>query len=64
MKDSESASRGLVAAPLVLGVVAFLIWLIYCYCIHHEPRYINIILLAPVLSFIGVIISIITRKTE
>ena len=63
MKDGKPASKKLMALPLILGISSFFTSALYLYSANHAPyTYIDIILVGPILSFIGVIISIITRK--
>lgn len=65
MKDRTPASKKLIALPLILGITSFLTFAFYYYSANHAPyTYIDIILVGPVLSFIGMIISIITRKSR
>lgn len=65
MKDRTPASKKLIALPLILGITSFLTFAFYYYSVNHAPyTYIDIILVGPVLSFIGMIISIITRKSR
>lgn len=65
MKDRTSASKKLIALPFILGIASFFTFALYYYSANHAPyTYIDIIVVGPVLSFIGVIISIITRKSR
>ena len=65
MKDRTKASKKLIALPLILGIASLLTFALYFYSANHAPySYIDIILVGPVLSFIGVIISIITRRSR
>lgn len=65
MKNREKVSRKLVAAPLILGIMSFLSFAVYLYSANTAPySYIGVIYAGPVLSLIGVIISIITRKSR
>jgi hypothetical protein len=51
------------ALPLCLGLGSFLVFAVYFYSANHGPyRYIDCILAGPVLSFAGVVISMLTRK--
>lgn len=61
MKDGKS----LIALPLILGIVSIFTFDIYYYSANHAPyKYTYMIFIGPVLSFVGVIISIITRKSR
>jgi peptidoglycan/LPS O-acetylase OafA/YrhL len=65
MKDGKSSIKTLIALPLILGVASFVSFAIYFYSANHAPyKYIDIILVGPVLSFVGMIISIMTRKSR
>ena len=65
MKDKKSVSKKLMMLPLILGISSFCIFALYFYSANHAPyTYTNIILVGPILSFIGVIVSIITRKSR
>ena len=65
MKDKKPISKKLMMLPLILGISSFCIFALYFYSANHAPyTYINIILVGPILSFIGVIISIITRRSR
>ena len=65
MKNRTPASKILMALPLILGITSFLTFALYFYSANHAPyTYIDIILAGPILSFIGVIISITTRRNR
>jgi hypothetical protein len=67
MKDGKPSikTKTLVALPLILGLASLLAFVIYYYGANHAPyKYIDIILVGPVFSFFGMIISIITRKSR
>jgi hypothetical protein len=67
MKDGKPSikTKTLVALPLILGLDSFLAFAIYFYSANHAPyKYTDIILVGPVFSFVGIIISIITRKNR
>ena len=65
MKHRTSAGKILIALPLILGIASLFTFALYYYSANHAPyTYIDIIVLGPVLSFIGMIISIITRKSR
>lgn len=64
MKDRKAANKILIAAPLILGISSFLAFALYFYSANHAPyTYTSIIFAGPILSFIGVIISILTRRS-
>ena len=51
--------------PLILGIASFGTFAIYFYSANHAPyTYIDVIVAGPILSFIGVIISVFTRKSR
>jgi hypothetical protein len=53
----------LTALPLILGIASLLAFAVYFYSANHAPyRYTDIIVVGPVLAFLGVIISILTRE--
>lgn len=63
MKDRTPKNKILIAVPLILGISSFLTFALYYYSANHAPyTYTNIIVAGPILSFFGVIISILTRK--
>ena len=65
MEDRKPVSRKLMMLPLILGIFSFFTFALYYYSANHAPySYVDIILVGPVLSFIGVIISIITRRSR
>lgn len=65
MKHPKPASRTLVAVPTLLGILSVLSFLIYLYSANHSPyRYIGIIHAGPILSLLGVVLSILTRKSR
>jgi peptidoglycan/LPS O-acetylase OafA/YrhL len=67
MKDGNPSikTKTLVALPLILGLASLLAFAIYYYSANHAPyQYTDIIIAGPVFSFIGVILSIITRKNR
>lgn len=65
MKDRISKNKILIAMPLILGISSFLTFALYYYSANHAPyTYTNIIVAGPILSFFGVIISILTRKNR
>ena len=65
MANRKPTSKKIMVLPLILGISSFFTFALYLYSSNHAPyTYINIILLGPILSFIGVIISIFTRKSR
>ena len=65
MKDKKQASKKLMMLPLILGISSFCTFALYYYSANHAPyTYTDIILVGPILSFIGVIVSIITRRSR
>lgn len=65
MKDRKPASKKLMVLPLILGITSFFTFALYYYSANHAPyTYIDVIIVGPVLSFIGVIISIFTRRSR
>ena len=65
MKDGKPASKKMIVLPLIMGISSFFTFTLYFYSANHAPyTYTDIILVGPILSFIGVIISIITRKSR
>jgi hypothetical protein len=65
MKNGKSSIKTLVTLPLILGIASFFTFAIYYYSANHAPyKYTDMILLGPVFSFVGIIISIITRKSR
>ena len=65
MKYRKPASKKLMLLPLILGISSFFTFALYYYSANHAPyAYTDIIIVGPILSFIGVIISIVTRKSR
>jgi hypothetical protein len=65
MKNGNLSVKTLVALPLILGLASFFAFAIYFYSANHAPyKYTDIILVGPVFSFGGIIISIVTRKSR
>lgn len=53
----------IIALPLILGIISLFTLALYYYSANHEPyKYVDSILIGPVLSCIGIVISICTRK--
>lgn len=68
MKNKTSESKIFIAAPLILGALSLLAFALYFYSANHAPytsyTYTDVIIAGPILSFIGVIISYITRESR
>lgn len=70
MKDRKQVNPALITAlmalPLILGISSFIPFrlFVYYYIADHVPYTTDIILIGPILSFIGVIISIITKRSR
>ena len=65
MKDKKQASKKLMVLPLILGISSFCTFAVYYYSANHALySYIDIICVGPILSFIGVIVSIVTRRSR
>lgn len=65
MRGRKIAGVKLTAVPLILGILSFLTFGLYYYSANHAPyTYTDVILAAPIFSFIGMIVSIITRKSR
>lgn len=65
MKNKISENKIFIAAPLILGALSLFAFAIYFYSANHAPyTYTDVIIAGPILSFIGVIISFITRESR
>ena len=67
MKDRKPASKEQVARPLILGLFSFIPLALLCFeiCVLDKSPFIPAVLLAgPILSMIGVILSIITGRSR
>ena len=65
MEDKKPVNKKLMVLPLILGISSFCTFALYFYSANHAPyTYTDIILVGPILSFIGVIVSIITRRSR
>lgn len=65
MKTQISTKKIFIAMPLVLGMLSLLSFMLYFYSANHAPyTYVGIIIVGPIFSFIGMIISIITRRSR
>ena len=65
MEDKKPVNKKLMVLPLILGISSFCTFALYFYSANHAPyTYTDIILVGPILSFIGVIVTIITRRSR
>ena len=65
MKNKISENKIFIATPLILGALSLFAFALYFYSANHAPyTYIDVIFWGPLCSFIGIVISIITRKTR
>ena len=65
MKDKSSTNKILVSISLAFGIFSLFSFVLYFYSANHAPyTYIDAIFLGPLFSFIGIVISIITRKSR
>lgn len=65
MKNRISENKIFIATPLILGALSLFAFAIYFYSANHAPyTYTDVIIAGPILSFIGVIISFITRESR
>ena len=65
MKDKRSTNKILVSISLAFGIFSLFSFVLYFYSANHAPyTYIDAIFLGPLFSFIGIVISIITRKSR
>ncbi len=64
MKNKISESKIFIAMPLILGILSLFAFALYFYSAKHAPKYIDVIIAEPILSFVGVIISFITRRSR
>ena len=63
MKEKISTSKILASTSLVFGILSLFSFVLYFYSANHAPyTYIDVIFWGPLCSFIGIVISIITRK--
>ena len=64
-KGTSSKDTIMKAAVLVFGILSLFSFVLYFYSANHAPyTYIDVIFCGPLCSFIGIVISIITRKTR
>ena len=65
MKDKRSTNKILVSISLAFGIFSLFSFVLYFYSANRAPyTYIDAIFLGPLFSFIGIVISIITRKSQ
>ena len=65
MSERLAENRLIMTTPLILGIASFIVFGIYFWSCNHAPyNYTEIIFAGPVLSLIGVIISIITCRSR
>ena len=65
MKEKISTNKILASTSLVFGILSLFSFVLYFYSANHAPyTYIDVIFCGPLCSFIGIVISIITRKTR
>ena len=65
MKEKISTNKILASTSLVFGILSLFSFVLYFYSANHAPyTYIDVIFLGPLFSFIGIVISIITRKSR
>ena len=65
MKEKISTNKILISISLAFGIFSLFSFVLYFYSANHAPyTYIDAIFLGPLFSFIGIVISIITRKSR
>ena len=65
MKEKISTNKILASTSLVFGILSLFSFVLYFYSANHAPyTYIDVIFLGPFFSFVGIVISIITRKSR
>ena len=65
MKDKRSTNKILFSISLAFGIFSLFSFVLYFYSANHAPyTYIDALFLGPLFSFIGIVISIITRKSR
>lgn len=65
MKEKRLINKIFVYLPFVFGILSLFSFLLYYYSCHHAPyTYIDVILLGSVFSFVGIVFSIVTRKSR
>ena len=64
-QEKISTNKILASTSLVFGILSLFSFVLYFYSANHAPyTYIDVIFLGPLWSFIGIVISIITRKSR
>ena len=65
MKEERSTNKILALTSLVFGILSLFSFVLYFYSANHAPyTYIDVIFWGPLCSFIGIVISIISRKSR
>ena len=65
MKEEISTNKILALTSLVFGILSLFSFVLYFYSANHAPyTYIAVIFWGPLCSFIGIVISIISRKSR
>ena len=65
MKEKIPTNKILALISLAFGILSLFSFVLYFYSANHAPyTYIDVIFLGPLFSFIGNVISIITRKSR
>lgn len=65
MKEKIPTNKILALISLAFGILSLFSFVLYFYSANHAPyTYIDVIFLGPLFSFIGIVISIITRKSR
>ena len=65
MKEKISTNKILASTSLVFGILSLFSFVLYFYSANHAPyTYIDVIFLEPLYSFIGIVISVNTRKSR
>ncbi len=63
--EQKTSHKIILALPLMLGILSLLAFLIYFYSANHAPyNYTQVILVGPIFSLAGIVISIFTRKSR
>jgi len=65
MKEKIPTNKILALISLAFGILSLFSFVLYFYSANHASyTYIDVIFLGPLFSFIGIVISIITRKSR
>lgn len=65
MKEKIPTNKILALISLAFGILSLFSFVLYFYSANHAPyTYIDVIFWGPLFSFIGIVISIITRKSR